>query len=302
MKKFLILAAMGLAFAACGEDTSKGGGGGGGGGNNTENNATPDRTTVDLEFGGSAIERDIPNDQASNESAAAVIGPSTVTLTILSETGVAISAVVETSAQNTAPGTFAAGAPPENSYVSVSDPLAGGAWESASGSIVLTNCPKAVGEKVNGRFEGVQLSALNGGESKELSGSFSVVVLTKSGDLDCAAEPEPTNNPNNPVSSNNPDQCQADECADGGVCCPFIPCLSQCQLNCFSDCATGDVQACAACNDGCFDSCDVSTECVSAIQDLNQCEEDNQCDAFGDEDEYDACVKGSCCSELNAAL
>ena len=303
MKKFLILAAMGLAFAACGDDTSKGGGGGGGGGNNTENNATPDRTSVDLNFGGEAIERDIPNDQASNESAAAVIGPSTLTLTIVSEMGVAISAVVETSAQNTAPGTFAVGAPPENSYVSVSDPLAGSAWESASGNIVLTSCPKAVGEKINGRFEGVQLAPLNGGDAKELSGSFSVVVLTKSGDLDCAAEPEPSNNSNNPVNNpNNPNQCQVSICEDEGICCPYIECMSQCELECFSDCAAGNIQACAACNDSCYDSCGVSDACASAIQVVNACEETNQCDPFGDEDAYDACLQENCCSEIDAAF
>lgn len=304
MKKWSVLfLACGLSLSACGDDsTSKNSSG-----NNqsTANNSTTTgsttRTTVDVKIGDDEIKRDIPNDQASDQIASAVIAENILTLTMLSETGVSLSAVIETLPTKVAPGSFGVNAPPNGSHITVLDPLAGGGWESASGTIELKSCPKAVGQKVVGEFKNVNLAAINGGESRSLSGTFDIVVVLKQGDLNCKVEDVVTNNS---TSNNNstPDQCSADECEEGGICCEYLPCLGTCQFNCFASCATGDIAACAQCNAACFDECNVSNECVAAFEDLNSCEEANSCDPFDENEErYESCVRGSCCDEINAA-
>lgn len=291
----------GLVASGCGDDSNSKNSND----NNqsVSNNQTPGsttRTTVSVTIGEDEIKRDIPNDQASDQIASAVIAQNILTLTMLSETGVSLSAVVETLPARVAPGSFAVNAPPEGSHVTVLDPLAGKGWESASGTIELKSCPKAVGEKAVGEFKNINMASLDGGESRTLNGTFDIVILAKQGDLNCKVEDVSTNN----STSNNstPDQCTADECADGGICCEYLPCLGTCQFDCFASCATGDIAACAQCNAACFDECNVSNECVSAFEDLNSCEEANSCDPFDENEErYESCVRGSCCDEINAA-
>ncbi|MEZ4460904.1 MAG: hypothetical protein R3E66_14505 [bacterium] len=271
--------------------------------NNTGNNTTVTPTTsFDVSVGDNTYQREVDNAQATQESAAAVIAQNLVNLYMVSTDGVSISAVVETTPNAPAPGSFTTNPPPEGTFVSFINAATGQGYDSVSGTIRLDSCPKAVGEKLKGGFVGVQLQPVTGGEAITLDGDFDLAVIAKNGDLNCVATSS-NNTVQNNTNANN-QTCSADQCQDGGLCCPYVPCLSQCELDCFTStaCLMGDVIGCAQCADACVTTCEVSNECATALQALNACEERSSCDAFGDESVYDQCMQSNCCSELSAAL
>lgn len=288
-------------LAACGDDSSSKSGDTGNSEQADNNGGSSTSTSFDVKVGETPYKREVPNSDAKQETAAAMISGNTVTLYMVSSEGVAMTAVIETTEQSTAPGTFAVNPPPEGTFVQITDAIAGDSLESISGSIKLSSCPGSVGEKVVGEFLNVQLEGLAGG-SKTMTGAFDLAVVAKTGDLFCAAA-STNNTTNNTPPKNSGGTCDADMCEGDGVCCPYLPCLTQCQFDCFTtpECFGSDVEACAQCSAACAGSCDVSTECRGKLTDLNTCEEDNQCDALGDEDAYQACTTGNCCSELKAA-
>ena len=101
-------------------------------------------------------------------------------------------------------------------------------------------------------------------------------------------------------------QCSADRCGEDGVCCQFVDCVTQCEYDCLNQDAQCDgganESACNACAQDCRDSCNVSQECRTALDELDACSQNNGCQdsAGGAGDEQ--CLEENCCAELEAAL
>lgn len=287
-----------LGAVGCGPDD--------GGSNQSGNNGDGDSqtssfdATVEGDQGSERLENSQPNQQAGQQSWGATIADTALTVTMVSTSGTSITARIETSASQPAPGRFAAGTLADGTYVSLVSAADGDGYDSVgSGSIVLESCPEAAGDKAVGSFDDVVLESSTTGATRTLSGSFDVVVYAKAGDLIC--ESESTNN----GSTNNGGTCSLDKCGDGGVCCPYVQCMSQCQSNClFQDpaCAPGgDPVQCSACANGCLDECNVDDACRSAFADLSTCSEANSCGPGGGAGD-EICVENNCCAEHNAAF
>ncbi|MFU8804299.1 MAG: hypothetical protein ACNA8W_10855, partial [Bradymonadaceae bacterium] len=304
---------------ACGDDGSRGRTGNAAQNGTTQNGTTQNGTTepgdsdkssfdVTIEGDGQSEKatNEQPNEAASQDTWGATIADGQLFITLLSETGTALSVIVETTEALMAPGSFPVSAPPEGTQVTLLDPVAGTAFASeTTGSIRLDSCPKAVGEKAVGAFENVVLEDDFSEATRTLSGTFDVLVYHKSGDLNC--KPPASTNNTNPDPANNPPGGTCDDfeyCDGGGVCCPYAECMGSCNFACvFQDpaCASGDVEACAVCFEGCFDECNVSQACRGALVTLDACGETHSCDAHEDEDDEEACMLDNCCDEAKAA-
>ena len=252
-------------------------------------------------------EREIDNSQASQENSGAAIVDSKVMLYLVAPNGTTVSAIITTSPQAQAPGTFRVGQPPEaDTHVTWLAPLTGSALSSRGGQIKLTSCPKAVGEKLVGTFEGVTLQSDLGQGDQTLSGSFSVVVYAKNGELSCAPEPKPNDPKPNDPKPTDPNSCDVDYCQDGGTCCPYVQCIASCELRCLTQdpaCInplSPDPVACAQCVLGCPSQCGASDACKSAHSALVACMDRAGCSELEDEDASDACAESSCCAQLQA--
>lgn len=306
-----------LTLWACGDDdpssdSNNSGANNGDGNNVTQKDESSFKTKTKDDAGKEkTIENKVDNDKASKQMGGASIAGSVLSVFLVAPNGDTIQAIVETTEALTAPGTFSVNQPPEGSFVTWTSPATGEIYESTSGSIVLDGCPKVVGTQVKGSLKDVSLNSALSGATTTLNGTFDMVLFAKAGDLFCKPDASENNTDNNANNDSNNDggTCGYTEACDQdeGTCCPYAPCLTQCQLRCFqtpacSDPFNPDLAACAACSDECLDSCDVDAACREDLVALNTCEEQAGCDAFGDEDTYNACVKGSCCAEVTAAF
>lgn len=305
--------------SACSDDTANNNGGNtnnNGGNNNNNNNGSATKTSYDIDVTGGGgmdteVKNEIDNSQASQQNGGVAIADGRIFLYLVAPSGTTISAVVATTESAQAPGSFSIVPPPDDNHAVLLDPLGGGTFSSTGGTIRINNCPTKVGDKLTGAFSNVTVAPDAGGnQTRTLNGSFDLYVYSMAGTLFCKptnTTNNNTNNTNNNTNNNNGGTCRADQCLEGGTCCPHAQCLTQCQIGCFQDprCSdpfNADPVGCAACNEGCLDSCSVSAACRTAIVDLYTCEEANGCDAIEDEAQNEACVKANCCAELNAAL
>lgn len=327
-----------LAFAGCGSPPPGGGGGGGNGNgdnganntdpngdpNNDTNNATPsDTSTFEAEGEGDGYSwtgsGEIDSDEAEYEDDEDEVGFGAA---IIDETlhiglvtaGTAISADIQTSEDNPAPGTFEPGSFGQGTWVLFDDFEGGQSFESTEeggGHIQLDSCPGEVGEMARGSFENVEMADPMDGSQFVLEGEFEVAVAFVDGELECDTQ-EPSNdtttNDNNDPSNNDPQQCSWEPCESGaeGECCPYADCMAGCEMTCYMedpDCDGGmNPEACAQCMEDCVvDDCGASDACLNSLEDLNQCEMDNGCDQQEGE-EYDQCMEDHCCDELHHAL
>ncbi|AWV89365.1 hypothetical protein [Bradymonas sediminis] len=299
-----------VGVAACGDDSSKGGGDS----SNNQQQAGSSSFTVEVEAEGSTDTLSgSQKDEAAGEGSwgASIAGPM-LHLTLASSDGSILSAVVITSEDERAPGTFAL------EDISLTSAMAGNVYAgTGAGTVTLSNCPRKMGDHVKGSFNNVVLKSEIGGDATQtISGNFDVVVYTKAGDLFCETETTPDNNtpgnntpgnntPGNNTPGNNGGTCRADECVEGGTCCPYMGCLANCNTECVmsEECMGGmNPAACSTCAMECLDSCGVSSECRSALVDLETCTDQYSCYETEDEDAEDQCVKDNCCSQLNAAF
>jgi hypothetical protein len=259
---------------------------------------------------------------AGQSSWGATIAGEELHLTMMSSDGTVISVVVVTSEQDLAPGTFSVESFGSGTHVIMTSAQLGNSYESnGNGTITVSTCPRANGEHAKGSFNNVELASDSGNAIWTLDGDFDIVVYNKSGDLYCEQKSSNNSTTNNSTTNNsttnnsttnnsttnNGGQCRADYCMEEGVCCPYVNCISQCEQDCIledTDCAGGaDPAACDSCVRGCWDDvCEVSSECRTAYVDLVTCEQDNNCDTIDDEDQYQECLEGNCCTELNDAL
>jgi hypothetical protein len=233
----------------------------------------------------------------------AAIAGSTLQISLAGSDGTAITAYVDTTESQKAPGGFTPQGTEDGTFVSLLSAVEGDAYMSnGQGTITLDTCPKAVGERARGSFDGVVLASDFGSATKTLSGEFDVVVYAKSGDLFC--EEETSNNNNN--SNNDPGQCSADWCEDGGVCCPYMDCVSQCEFECITqdtECQGGlNPMACAQCANACLDECNVDQECRTEMVELNTCGSNAGCDNTETTEAEQQCLEENCCSEVQGAL
>lgn len=250
------------------------------------------------------VANEIPNEMASKATSGAAIAGSILNIYLVAPNGTAITAIVETSEMNKAPGAFAVGEPPEGSFVTWLAPASGQILNSKGGSIVLDGCPKAQGDKVVGSFDGVQLTDELSGATQTLTGKFDVSLYSVNGALLCTekpvTDPDPDPNPN-PAPT-----CDAEACDDSsGTCCPYAQCMFSCELRCLtqdpscSNPLTADPVKCATCLGGCLDECNVSAECRSDHNALTTCEENAGC---SDQGEEMTCTRENCCAEFDAAF
>ncbi|MBA2663923.1 MAG: hypothetical protein H0U74_16660 [Bradymonadaceae bacterium] len=303
----LITLTLSLTLVACGGDNRR----------SKSTNTTPAtsgdpvESKFDIEVQGGSdgptkLEGVQENGSASSSTWGATIAGDLLVLTLITE-GATLSAVVATSEASPAPGSFALSG---GTYITMSDATAGEVFESANqGSIKLNNCPKKVGDKAVGSFENVVLKAQIGQGTRSLSGSFDIVIYSKAGDLNCksTAPPKPANNT---TPTNNANSCDADNCENGGLCCPYMECLSACATECiFSEaCGLGENAAyCESCVEGCFPQCGVPQSCRDAMVAVQSCDERHGCSLIEREDwdeedaAQDQCVAANCCAELKAA-
>ncbi len=281
--------------------------------NNGSNNAASDKTSFEVETTDDNGEKEvskneIPDDQAGQETSGAAIVGSLLHIYLVAPNGSTVTAIIETSEGNTAPGSFTLGEPPEGSHASWLDPVNGAAFESRSGTIVLDDCPQAAGDKVSGKFDNVTVASPFDGSTRTLDGKFNLAVYVANGSLFCASSNNSSKNNDTPNSSaNNAPMCQADMCEEGGVCCPYTQCIFSCELRCLTQdpaCTNPldpDPIACAGCMEGCLDECNVSQECRTAYGELSACDQQAGCDELPEE-ESEACTEQNCCSELEAAF
>lgn len=302
-KTLLCVSCLALAGAwGCGDDGDDGNGGSNNGGGSDTSSFS---AQVETDSGSQQIEGEQSDSKAGEGTWGASIGGSNLHVTLTSADGATVvSAVITTTESQKAPGDFTPQATNENTFVSIVSAAQGNAFMSTgSGTITLDNCPRAVGEHAKGSFNNVVLAAESGNATWTLDGSFDVVVFAKAGDLFC--NEQSSGNNSTPGNNNTGGQCSADWCEDGGTCCPYMPCVSQCELGCFqsAECQGGlNPEACAACARGCLDECNVSDECNTAAVALNTCGENAGCDATETQEAEEQCLEQNCCSELNATL
>lgn len=307
--------AAGMSLAACGDDSrsSSGGSGNNSGTNSQQTQGDDEESSFDVEIeddqGQSSTQTGKQaNEDASESSWGAVINNGILQLLLVSEGGISISVIVETTESLEAPGSFALSEPPDGSHVVLTDLGTMEVFESGSvGSIRLNNCPAAVGDKVLGSFEGVVLNSVMDSGTRTLNGDFDVAVYSVLGSLHCQEQPEETNG-NGANSNQSTNQCNYEVCDPEGACCPYASCMHQCDMDCiFQDPACGmgmDPIACAQCFESCYiNECNISNECVDAFDDGNACAEQHGCDddSLSEEEELE-CMETHCCAELKAVF
>jgi len=262
---------------------------------------TPKQTnSVDATVSGSASAQ-VQNEQANpapNVFGAGVAG-GTLSLWITGQDGTFVTVIVDTEAT------------PIPATVTVGEPTVATAWVTmssstamiyntfdGSGTITINQCPAANGAGLTGTFNNVKLKSELDGSEVTLDGSFNLLVGAYAGGLTCKSEPV----------NNEPDVIGGDDSTGGsctqetcdGPCCPYVACQTQCAFACVTspDCMGGDGVACNACVLGCWDECDASAACISAIDALASCAETHGCDTSGEDT---TCAETHCCSELQAA-
>lgn len=308
VKLFLVAACVvGLGAYGCSSDD--------GGNNNNGGGAKANESTFTVNVSGSAgsgkLEGTQRDEQAGENTWGATIAGDTLMLFLMDADGTTLTATVKTSEDLRAPGTFEVGDEFADQTVTLLNPLAGNVFHSVGeGTIKLDNCPRVMGDHIRGSFQNVTLRGEIGDATQTLNGSFDLVVYAKSGDLFCK-EAQTGNNGGNETdvgqggqdTDNTPAVCLADLCEDGGVCCPFIECVSSCETKCVMEtCMMNPGSAeCFSCMAGCPDSCNVSQECRTALVQLDTCGENHGCSEAADDDEELECLKESCCNELQAA-
>lgn len=97
-----------------------------------------------------------------------------------------------------------------------------------------------------------------------------------------------------------PPGCKVDTC--DGVCCPYLPCMDQCQMKCYTEICQDPMnfQECISCLSKCYDTCNVSNDCKGCLDVLDTCAEKNDCD-FGPPSENE-CIGQHCCLEYKACF
>jgi hypothetical protein len=165
------------------------------------------------------------------------------------------------------------------------------------GTLELTTCPRGLGAKAVGNFEGIVLEPQYGSNlgSRIISGHFDVVVYSKTGDLNCRYARTPS-----------PGSCEEPMCDWNGGCCPYVGCYTECMYQCsgsWQACAGEEEPTCAACDAHCAAGCRLSNNCLNAAEGLQQCLNQNGCNAVWDQfawyhgdDEADRCVMNHCCA------
>jgi hypothetical protein len=174
-------------------------------------------------------------------------------------------------------------------FLTVTTPT--GIFESggAGGEIIIDQCPDASGKEITGSFQNVTLKNPLGGQNK-LTGNFKVVVSLHDGTHKCTgSKPQPKGPPG----------CSVAVC--DGPCCPYQACMTSCLTGCVTTSCKGmDVMGCFNCMNGCPDKCNVSGECRSCLEPLNDCAQKHQCDPAPPEES--PCVGQHCCSEFKACF
>ncbi|TXD34288.1 hypothetical protein FRC98_19040 [Lujinxingia vulgaris] len=294
-----------LSLAACGEDSDPT--------DSDPREGTPSTSSFEVEFSNGGTSQtysgSINSDETSEESWGASIAGGVITILMQDGSGVAINAVIDTAQNTYATGDFALSEPPEGTFVTLLDPLGGDTFNTLDeGTVKLTSCPKAIGDKVVGSFNNVVLYSEMDESSRTLSGNFDVPVYAMSGSLNCPPADEPDNDDEQPDDNDDqPNACQGYEyCESGdGVCCPYAECMATCSFNCVmedEECAGGlNPAACDSCTLDYLDSCGVDQACRDAAAALTTCEEDAGCSELEDEDAATSCTESNCCSELQAA-
>jgi hypothetical protein len=303
---------IGAGALGCGDEGGASNNGGGNNGTASNNGGSNNgNSTSESSFDATAESDDGTEDysnkqddsQAGEGTWGAAIAGSTLQITLASSDGTAITAYVETSESNKAPGGFTPQGSEAGTFVTLLSATEGNAYTSGGqGTVTLDSCPRAVGERAKGSFDGVVLSSDVGNATKTLSGDFDVVVYAKAGDLFCEEEDTNDNNGNNDTGG----QCGADWCEGGGVCCPYVDCISQCEFECLTqdaDCQGGlNPAACAQCANACLDECDVDQACRTEIGELNTCGANSGCDDTETSEAEQQCLEQNCCSQVKATF
>lgn len=298
---FLAASILSIGITGCGGDSSNGGSGSDESASGDPQNSSFDVAVESNDGQTEDISGEQPNEQTSENSWGAVIAQDILQMTFTSNDGRSLVAHVKTSESSPAPGVFTTTQPPEGTFVTLTLVTAGEVYDSGSnGSIKLDSCPTAVGDKVVGSFQDIELTNVQGTRTRTLSGDFDVAVYAKNGDLFCEKDTDKEEPTDGGVCE------EADDCGEGGVCCPYAQCIAQCQLNCLtqdSGCNFGaNPSACYDCEEGCLDQCDVSAECRTEYLALSSCSEQNSCIEAEGENGTEQCLKGNCCDQYKAAF
>lgn len=285
--------------------------------NDNSQQANTDKTTFEVETKDNTSgmttkeENSIEDKNASQANSGASIAGPILSIYLVAPSGSTITAIVETTESVRTPGAFTVMAPPEGTNVSWLNPIAGQIFSSESGTIQLENCPKAMGDKVKGSFENVQVINEIDGSTQTLNGDFDIALYAVSGALFCTEAPvnDMGGNMNDNDMGGGGQTCDATICDDANRnCCPYAQCMATCEFNCLTQdpsCSnpfSADPVKCGQCLDACLDSCNVSQECRTAYGELSTCESNAGCDEAADEDAELECSKQNCCTELKAAF
>ncbi len=309
-----------VAVSACGAPEPGSGGDNGNQDNNSNGNAEPagDVSVVDAEAesddgeewsgSGEKPSDEVGGDDESDGFSAFITG-SELDMTLVTDDGTILWVIIDTSEDETAPGSFSVSSPLGGTWVEMTDFTGmGDILDSVDngGTVALDTCPQSVGDAARGSFNDVTLESAFDDTTFTLNGSFDVAVAGVMGELYCE---EATNNStaNNQQNNDTPGECGWVECDPEGECCEYLPCMNQCDQECLfedPDCAGGmDPVACAECVDECYtNECEISDACIDAADDADSCAEANNCDQAADEEEELECLEQNCCDELNTAF
>ncbi len=197
--------------------------------------------------------------------------------------------------------------------------------DGSAGTIDVSNCPSDANNTVTvGKLDGVVVSgvAATGQASLTLDGTFNLVYFGGYGNLKCTAPVVATADASSTdVGSTAGGTCGYQVCADNSKnCCPYLPCLTQCQLDC-ANTANNCTIACASnpadmncpmkcatdastCFDGCFGKCNVTDSCKTVGNAFFTCSnkaDQASCAGKTDNDKL-SCEVDACCAEAKAAF
>jgi hypothetical protein len=278
----------------------EGGGGSGGGGDMGAPAGPANEVDARIEGGSAAGEVEGESEASAEGQYYAVVNAGRLDVFLASATGI-IYFTVDT---NTAPlpGSFPAGREVDGAgHLTFTGAM--GILESDGGSIQVTGCPNEVGARVTGRFEGITLyNVATSSADGTLDGEFAATIAVSDGSAQCMDDggmggmggmggagggisPGP--------------QCPNDTC--DGPCCPLIPPYETCSLACIQNQCMDpfNPQPCITCLDECFRPLREDPACGPALEDLERCGIENECDP-GLED--NACIAANCCDEYRSAL
>lgn len=288
MKRFgswIVCVALALASFGCDSDKDSGPA------------PTENKVNATVSGGTSATVQGTQATPSANVFGAGIAG-TLLNLWMISSDGSVITVVIET-ANSPLPGQVQLGTPAQSdSWINMTLANPPGVFNTAAGSgtITINECPKAVNDVVTGTFNDITVKNEVGGADSQLSGSFNLVVATVAGALNCqGGQPQPDTGGDTPATPT----CDLSTC--DGPCCPYVTCVNNCYLNCFMSpaCMGMDPTACANCAWDCWDGCNVSAECKTAIEAVETCGNQNGCNPA---DEDQSCIETHCCAEMDAAL